>query len=371
MTTKTNEITASNNADIKSSNDGLALISKYRGAIMGFAALLIIFFHEWIRIFDNSEIIALYNIEDFIKRTGFCGVDIFLFLSGIGLTFSIKKSNIIGFYYNRLKRIAFPFLAVAILRCCLEKWEITDLLKNISGYNFYTLSIYSFLWFVPAIITLYILFPLYYAVFKKSSNKIIFTIGALGIWLLLSMYFRDDMRNDLFGFTNRIPIFLVGILAGWFCQNKKIIFTKTIWITLVIMLLLGGYLSYLSNYLGFTLLVPVSNCCIPNFLMSISISFLLAKLLDLLTCTKHISFIGKGLTKVLAFFGTFTLEFYCIQEWLGGKIITELQGKASDLAINLIVIAAVTLSSILLLLIGKGIWKLIDMIIAKISPKKS
>lgn len=136
---------------------GLDLISKYRGAIMGFAALWILFFHEWVTLFVNNQVGV--NIEGYLKRIGFCGVDIFLLLSGIGLTFAIRKGNVLTFYYRRIKRILLPFLVMAIIRCALEKWPIIEFWKNISGINFYTKSIYSFLWFVPAILTLYLFFP--------------------------------------------------------------------------------------------------------------------------------------------------------------------------------------------------------------------
>lgn len=94
---------------------GLDLISKYRGAIMGFAALWILFFHEWVTLFVNNQVGV--NIEGYLKRIGFCGVDIFLLLSGIGLTFAIRKGNVLTFYYRRIKRILLPFLVMAIIRC--------------------------------------------------------------------------------------------------------------------------------------------------------------------------------------------------------------------------------------------------------------
>lgn len=48
---------------------GLDLISKYRGAIMGFAALWILFFHEWVTLFVNNQVGV--NIEGYLKRIGF------------------------------------------------------------------------------------------------------------------------------------------------------------------------------------------------------------------------------------------------------------------------------------------------------------
>lgn len=93
--------------------NGFDLLSKYRTAIMGFAALWILFSHVWLRVFYSIPFLS--HIEEFIKKIGFCGVDIFLFLSGLGLTFSIKKHSTKDFYYNRIKRILLPFLIISII----------------------------------------------------------------------------------------------------------------------------------------------------------------------------------------------------------------------------------------------------------------
>lgn len=83
------------------------------------------------------------------------------------------------------------------------------------------------------------------------------------------------------------------------------------------MFLLGLYLSYLSIYEDMYILVPLSNCCVPNLLMSVSLSFLLPRFLSALNGKKCFRLLGKGLTGLFHFFGLFTLEFYCIQEWMG------------------------------------------------------
>lgn len=191
---------------------------------MGFAALWILFFHEWVTLFVNNQVGV--NIEGYLKRIGFCGVDIFLLLSGIGLTFAIRKGNVLTFYYRRIKRILLPFLVMAIIRCALEKWPIIEFWKNISGINFYTKSIYSFLWFVPAILTLYLFFPWYYKLFTKTKKPVLFFLCSLEVWLVFSLFVRETMRGDLYGFTNRIPVFLAGVLLGWLTQQKKTTFTN-------------------------------------------------------------------------------------------------------------------------------------------------
>ena len=151
----------------------LYLICKYRAVIMGFATLLVLFFHTGMPVFDNLPV--LYSIEKFIKITGYYGVDIFIFLSGIGVTYSIEKNNIREFYYKRVKRVLIPFIITAIAIAIYEKWTIATFIRRVLFYDFFTKNIYCILWFIPAIVTMYIIFPLYYKLFKRSRNKIFFT----------------------------------------------------------------------------------------------------------------------------------------------------------------------------------------------------
>ena len=124
----------------KSKND-LYLISKYRTVIMGFASLLVLFFHTGMPVFVNIPM--LYNIEKFIKITGYYGVDIFIFLSGIGVTYSIEKNNMREFYYKRVKRILIPFFITTIALAIYEKWTILTFIRRVSFYDFFTKNIYS------------------------------------------------------------------------------------------------------------------------------------------------------------------------------------------------------------------------------------
>ncbi len=339
--------------------DGLKLLSDYRGAIMGFAALWIFIFHEWQPIFGGVG--TLGWTEGFIKRIGFVGVDIFLMLSGMGLTYAIGKGSILNFYYRRIRRIYLPFLAVGICYLLQNTWDVNTFWGNITGWNFYDKSMYSFLWFVPAILTFYIIFPLYYKLFTSHKQPLFCLLGALAIWLLLSIQLRNTLRYDLYGFTNRIPIFLIGIWFGWRSQNQKTVFSMGTWVMLLLVFGLGLYLAYETNYLGYYLLVPTGNCCLPNMLMAVSLPFLLAKGLDLLH-GKWVRWIGVGLGKFLGFFGLFSLEFYCIQEALGYRLIPWLYGQGyRPLLVNLGMFLTTALAAFVMYLLFDYFWKLLEM----------
>ena len=341
------------------------LLGHYRSALMGFAALWIFFFHEWQVISENH--LRILWVETFIKRIGFCGVDIFLFLSGIGLTYSIEKSkNIFSFYYKRIKRIILPFIVTALLYYRPYGWTPELFWRNVLCISFYRTSMYAFLWFVPAILTFYLFSPLYYRFFKRSSGKIRFTLCALIVWLICSLFAADRMRYDLFGFTNRIPVFIIGILVGWLTQKSHPVFDRLTWKLLTLMFLLGLYLSYLSIYQDMYILVPVSNCCVPNLLMSISISFLLSGFLYILNEKHYLRFLEKGLTRLLSFFGMFTLEFYCIQELMGDLILPRILGQYSNLTVNIILFAVVTVVALVMHYILKYFWILVEWIVQKV-----
>lgn len=177
----------------KAQND-LSLLFKYRKFLMGFAALWILMTHEW-QIVTN-ETSFFFVTENFIKRIGFCGVDIFLLLSGMGLYYSLEKNPVSRFYYNRLKRVIFPFIIMASIVSQIDHWTNEFYFNIITGISFYKTNIYLFLWFVPAVITLYLFTPVFYNFFKKAENKYLFFAGFIELWLLFSLMARNVMRED-------------------------------------------------------------------------------------------------------------------------------------------------------------------------------
>ena len=80
-------------------------VSRYRGELMGAAILFIILFH-----------VPLARSDMFfgLRRCGNIGVDMFLFLSGIGLWYSwVKNPSVSHFYKRRLLRIFPTWLVIS------------------------------------------------------------------------------------------------------------------------------------------------------------------------------------------------------------------------------------------------------------------
>lgn len=329
--------------------NGTSLLLKYRKAIMGVAALLVYVGHVWEPMF--GKIVGISFIEYFVKMTGFVGVDFFFFLSGIGLVYGIQKHKLSMFYLRRIRRTYFPFFLTAIAMLIVNRWTLETFIGNVTGFRFLFENMYSLLWFVPAIMIFYFLFPLYYKCFDKADNKYHFTAFVITVWLFFSVMLENVLRGDLYGFTNRIPVFVVGILTGWLIQNQKIVFTKYTWALCTATWLLGIYFAFKTNFQGYFLVVPISNCCIPNFLIATSGSFLLAKIFSIVDM--QMGRLGRLIRQFFEFFGMISLEFYCVQEWIGGLILNRLRGHHRAITINAAVFVGTLVLAIVLCVICK------------------
>ena len=70
-----------------------SILSQFRAAIMGISMVFVIMFHQ-------GFISGL--IPFFFHKTGYLGVDAFLFISGFGIYFSLNKNNTINIKYPLL-----------------------------------------------------------------------------------------------------------------------------------------------------------------------------------------------------------------------------------------------------------------------------
>jgi len=308
--------------------------------LMGFAALWIYVYHVWLPLFGGVPVLG--RMESIVKYVGFAGVDLFFFLSGGGLVFSIQKGTIWRFYRRRLERILIPYLIVAVCYALVQHWSVPLLLSRISGVYFYTKSMYGFLWYVPAILTFYLLFPAYYFFFSRSRNGTRFTIIVLALWLALSILLKNVLREDLYGLTNRIPIFLIGVLCGQKMKDGDDALPR--WFPLVSggLLLLGVLLSYLTNVLKVEILFPVSNAAFPNILLTLGIAFLVPWV-----AKRVIKRDLPPLKRFFGFFGTISFTFYCTQELLF-NLYERTIGFHNPVLDNLILFIVITAASLLL-----------------------
>ena len=208
------------------------------------SALLILAYHFWIPITSPGQI--AHEIELFIRYVSFIGVDMFFFVSG----FSVMSGDIKygDFLKNRFKNIYFKFVVFALIAAIYKKWKITKFIKAILGIELFERGGGAFLWFVPAIMILYVFIPLY----KKAESRYpLISLSLLSaIWLAFTIgvsYFSD--YREIFIFTNRIPVFVLGYYFSKYEVIDKLKRKKSFYVTLSLVLVgVGNVISYKVFY---------------------------------------------------------------------------------------------------------------------------
>lgn len=188
-------------------------IMSNRTEIFGLVAIWIILFH----INNNIGFFRLPVVSAFSRliAVGNAGVDIFLFLSAIGLYYSISKNTISTFYKNRFARVIIPYIILAIpyfiwYDFIFAKDGIGQFLLNVGTINYWINGEHP-VWYVAFIVIAYLIFPLIHYLDKKTRH--ISTIAAIPLSILVE-YLLLKSNNILYQNAeralSRIPIFFFG-----------------------------------------------------------------------------------------------------------------------------------------------------------------
>ena len=226
----------------------LNLFSRYRDVLFGLAIITIIIWHfseNYMNAFLSGiihESGLKYDLIYFYYRLiGSIGVEVFIFLSGMGLWYSFShNSDLKTFYAKRLKRIAAPYLIIAVLY-----WGIRDIYfsHSVSGF-FRDITFVSFfrtgersLWFIAFIAFMYIVFPLLYKILFSGNNTgvrlIILTAVCVAFTAGLYIAAPHTYRNIEIAVT-RIPIFITGIAAAPLIKRSVKIKNRAAYLFIVI-----------------------------------------------------------------------------------------------------------------------------------------
>lgn len=197
--------------------------SRERNAIYGISIISIIIFHFFEDLLRDTSSGCLYYARRIYNRiVGSVGVEIFLFLSGMGLYFSLKKEpNNFRYIKKRISRIFPAYLAVS-----LPYWFITDIvikragvsnfLADISFISFFTNGNRTF-WYVLFIAVAYIVYPF---VYKLLNSRIVSAIQFV-ILLITAMAVQciprlttPTLYSNIEIFLCRFLVFFIGCWAG-------------------------------------------------------------------------------------------------------------------------------------------------------------
>lgn len=298
---------------------------KNKKVIMSFSALMIIIFHLWINITKPNT--NIYLIETYLRYIGYIGVDIFFFLSAYSLA-SNEIDNYSNFIIKRFKKIYLKFIIFGVIAFFFNKWSFLKLLKIIFGIEFLTKGGGSFLWFIPAIMIIYILLPLY----KKLDNKykIITPIITIITYLILVITLSINKKTTLLIFINRIPIILLGYYFSKLKIFEKLQKNNLLYYCVALCLTIFGLFFNYYLYLNHFYLSYFQDIF---YVLSIPLIIGVILLLDKIKVNKLFNYLGS-----------ITLEVYAIQMifgyYLTGKLVKII---SNSFLINIISIVIVIL----------------------------
>lgn len=225
----------------------LGNISRFRAEQMGAAMLFVILFH-----------VALDRGDPFygLRRCGNVGVDIFLFLSGVGLWFSwVKTPDVLRFYRRRLLRIVPTWLVVATafylpdyLGARRFSRSLVDLIGDITiNWDFWLHDELTF-WYVPAIMALYLVAP-WYMRLVQSRPVYRWLPLLMVIWCVMVQWVLPIHHavGHIEIFWSRVPIFFIGINFGEMVRTRRQLPGEAVWLLLITFLMTFGTCLYLEQ----------------------------------------------------------------------------------------------------------------------------
>lgn len=282
-------------------------ISNNRSFLMGIAMLSIMLFHQgWI--YGWNPFFAFFHFF------GNWGVDIFFFVSGFGLYYSLNKDgNIASFYKRRLLRM----LPICLV-CGLFRYVIDHILPvGDGGYptgvhevssNWMTILSWD-RWFIPVIMVYYLLTPVLFCAIEKYGKSILW-----GVYFLALLGALSAIPGWMIIYTIHVPSFCIGAIsaAGMFqlTKIKKSISYVAIIIALIYKFV--GMMGWFSIDDDFTYII-LSFGIVVLCLLIIRGSAIFK---NTIKSIKNIGRIGSIVYEGVCYIGRHTLEIYLLHEFI-------------------------------------------------------
>lgn len=192
-----------------------------RSTLMGMAIIMIVMFHVS-QTLQTNDIVA--KMSCYIFGDGWVGVDMFFLLSAYGLCYSYKSNSILTFYKRRFMRLYPMYTLAVVVGICLgndgggKLWTFFSQITGLALFN----SSESLLWYIEAIIFLYIGFPLFFKLCKMLFERGIWLFMIICILTYASLLVIDDYWIQIT--VKRIPVIMLGVftyLCDEYSQKRK------------------------------------------------------------------------------------------------------------------------------------------------------
>ena len=221
-----------------------------RAYLMGIAMIGVVLFH----IAQHQEYTnPVSRMLLYVFGNGYLGVDIFFLLSAYGLCYSYNNNSLKRFYWNRFIRII-PAYPLALIIGYVEagthwKQACYEFVQQITGIAIFNGTL-DILWYMEALIILYVFFPIFYKLCQRIHSLGIGAILIICVIVHVSLIYISDYWLQIT--VNRVPAMIVGVLTYIYDRenNKQALILLYGSLALMsIMPLLSGMFLYLPAVL--------------------------------------------------------------------------------------------------------------------------
>lgn len=215
----------------------LSKISEIRTELMGLSAILILICH-------SVAYIEMPRVLHYSLSLGNIGVDLFLFLSGMGMWYSLSKMHMGGvkqWYTDRYIKLFVPYLVIVLPLNAIEYVMGLYEGQDIWNYLFGLTTLRFFVshdapWFIAALLPLYLLAPLFNNLIKMYQWKAtLMMIVMLYATLLIPTTFSSEMLNNVISNIQFVAVratcFVLGMGMGQAVKEEEKI--NLLWILLL------------------------------------------------------------------------------------------------------------------------------------------
>ena len=187
-------------------------ISRRRSELMGVAAILVLLFH--LPEFTDN---ALWRFVA-VKR-GNMGVDMFILLSGFGLTYSLKANPDPGRYWARRLERLLPsyYLMIALVILIAGMPERASLIAHILPIHLWVG--HSELWFISACLLYYLVIPPMYRLMMRARWPRLMLAALMGVFCVIVPAATRISGPEIA--VMRLPALVAGVSIGVFAQRHE------------------------------------------------------------------------------------------------------------------------------------------------------
>ena len=325
-------------------------VIKYRKIWMGFAILWVIFFHFGYK--PPDPLAAL-------QSSGYSGVDIFFFASGIGCYLSYSRDkNAAAFIKRRFIRIMPTYFVFIVIWCTYkvitDGMDFTTVLGNIFCVQDLTGKDGSFNWYFGAMWIFYLLTPYFVAVadkIKKSAGCVLFCL------LLVLFSFPFWNVKALIIIVTRLPVYFLGMYLAKRSQvsDDKISLKFMLIATVLSIISMAAFIvcyfklhDELWNYglWWYPFIITAPTICL-------YLSFISKQL--------EKKSVGQKILKAFSFIGSYTFELFLVHVFVFKEVSSMIMERQPNhvIAIWFAALIPVAIGAAILYQLTKGVKKLI------------